>query len=48
MDKGDAKEKLIKDKSEYVTKLDVLLVKYESVGEKDKESIEKGEKVSKV
>jgi hypothetical protein len=41
MDKGDVKEKLIKDKSKYVDKLDALLAKYESVGEKDKESIKK-------
>ncbi|MDR0617224.1 MAG: hypothetical protein LBG23_00340 [Endomicrobium sp.] len=43
MDKGDAKavEKLIKDKSNYVAKLDALLTKYESAGEKDKESIKK-------
>jgi hypothetical protein len=41
IDKGDAKEKLIKDKSRYVAKLDALLAKYESAGEKDKESIKK-------
>jgi hypothetical protein len=41
MDKSDVKEKLIKDKSKYVAKLDALLAKYESAGEKDKESIKK-------
>ncbi|MDR1522560.1 MAG: hypothetical protein LBS29_01145 [Endomicrobium sp.] len=42
MRKDDPKmEALIKDKTQYVKKLDVLLLKYEAAGEKDKESIKK-------